>query len=146
MQVGYNCTFKNVFKHILLIKLYFLLKLGIYHLSYLATKPDVLNMQMWYVCENLWLNIINIIWAHQFPFAPWLQTSLHTSLHRKSSIIALCHAHQDPKIAHFMLKIIISFTRTQVLLCKDRKHPSIVWQEGIWQGTTVCNNRGIGVQ
>ncbi len=21
----------------------------------LATKPDVLNMQIWYVCENLWL-------------------------------------------------------------------------------------------
>ncbi len=94
----------------------------------LATKPDVLNMQIWYVCENLWLmtNQYNLSYLHH-------DCKLHciTSLHRKSSIIALCHAHQDPKIAHFMLKIIISFTRTQVLLCKDRKHPSIVQHEGI---------------
>jgi hypothetical protein len=47
---------------------------------------------------------------------------LHTLLHTRNSITTLDHATQDLTIAHLIPNITISFTRTQVLLCKDRKH------------------------
>jgi hypothetical protein len=49
----------------------------------------------------------------------------HLIAQEKNPIAALRHLHQDPTIALITPKIAISFTRTQVLLSKDRKHKCV---------------------
>jgi hypothetical protein len=46
----------------------------------------------------------------------------HLIAQEKNPIAALRHLLQDPTIALIKPKIPISFTRTQVLVSKDRKH------------------------
>ncbi len=49
----------------------------------------------------------------------------HLIAQEKNPIAALRHLLQDPTIALIKPKIAISFTRTQVLLSKDRKHKCV---------------------
>jgi hypothetical protein len=44
----------------------------------------------------------------------------HLIAHEKPTS-TLCDTHRDLTIAHLVIKIIILFTRTQSLLCKDKK-------------------------
>jgi hypothetical protein len=69
---------------------------------------------------------IDIIWIHHY--TPWL----HTSLIRKASLLHSIVQTKTLPLHNLLCKITILFTRTQVLLCKDRKNQ--------------CMNRGFRVR